>query len=77
MKTVEVMGLGAISRLAACEIAVCDEMGADETFWVGDAITRTGGGFTEKEIRQAIFELTKSGELVKVRHATYKWREHE
>jgi hypothetical protein len=74
MKTIEISGLGKVSRHIAAQIAVCDEAGAEELLIpvpVVCALQRQG--FTEKEVRQAIFTLERSGVLKKAGVGAYSW----
>ena len=79
MKLIEIQGLGAVSRAKACQIAVCDEMGCDETFNAKQAVIRVQRAepqhrFTEKEIRQALFTLHRAGQLSNENgNGTYSW----
>jgi glutamate dehydrogenase/leucine dehydrogenase len=74
MKTVTIQGLGEISRHVAAQIAVCDEAGADELV-VPVPVVRAleKQGFTEKEVRQAIFTLERNNVLTKLNVGSYAW----
>ena len=74
MKTINVMGLGAVSRHTAAQIEICDTAGADE-FILPVAVVRALQplGYTEKEVRQAIFKLHRKGVLTRVAPGSYVW----
>lgn len=79
MKTI-LMETEHVSRHTACQIEVCDEMGADAEFAVLDTVRRcTPAGFTEKEIRKAVHTLTTGAEpaLERFGPGMYRWREIE
>lgn len=78
MKSINIMGLGAISRAKACQIALCDECGADEQVLpVFAAIALRLQGYTEKEVRQAIFTLHRNGTLTRIGQGTYGWSQQD
>lgn len=79
MKTI-LMGTKHVSRHTACQIEVCDEMGANAEFAVLDTVRRCiPAGFTEKEVRKAIHSLTanKVPALERFGPGMYRWCEIE
>ena len=74
MKTVHIAGLGMVSRAKAAQIAVCDEAGATDNFNPIPVVRALRpAGYTDKEVRQAIFTLTRRGVLTKVSAGQYSW----
>mgnify|MGYP001596691669 CR=1 FL=1 len=74
MKTIMISGLGEVSRHVAAQISVCEEAGADELVdacQVSKALIEEG--FTDKEVRQAIFTLTTHNVLRHAGVGSYVW----
>lgn len=73
MKTVEIPGLGQVSRALAAKIELCEEAFTD-TFHLGAAVKAIRAHeLTEKEIRKAAHSLVQEGSLVNFGPGMYKW----
>lgn len=74
MKTVHIAGLGQVSRHVAAQIEICDEAGAEQVVLPVPIVRALQPlGYTEKEVRQAIFTLHRAGTLEKIAPGQYKW----
>ena len=76
MRTIHIKGLGDISRHSACQVYLCDAVGFMDSFTPADVKRdATMSQFTDKEIRNALDALVRSGEVKRIGSGTYgEWR---
>ncbi len=73
-KPITISGLGQVSRHKACQIAICDEAGAEQVFTPARLTSAPDlKGFSGKEIANAMDALVRCGTVKRFTPGSYGW----